>query len=524
MSAETTTTTVDDVLRASGILTLGTDPPVEAIEVALEHLRDAVAGVAPLRREVLREGAVRALTSAGIRSPARLVDAALGQRDDDDDAGSNGRPVLLEDVDPWPEPVDGAAVLEELAGTYRRYLAQPDGATTAEALWVVHAHAHDAATVSPLLSYTSATKRCGKTTGLIITSALVPRALPASNITSAALYRAVEVHRPTLLVDEADTFLSEREELRGLLNSGHTRPTAVVVRCAEPDYEPRLFSTWGAKAVAMIGELPDTLKDRSVEIRLWRRRPDEPVERVRLDRLHKDLEPLRRRAARWAKDHLAELRDADPAVPHQLHDRAADNWRPLLAIADAAGGPWPERARRAALLLSGAADDDGDVRVQLLADVRAVMDGRERIRSADLVSALVRMEDRPWPEWRHGQPLSTRGLARLLEPYGVSPRAYRDGDRAGVRGYLVEDLVDVWARYLPSTPPAQVQHPQQPSNDATIGGFRNRNNGADVALTETGETRTRTTDVADVAVAEPPGGLWEGYEAAERAAIEGEAP
>ena len=363
-----------------------------------------------------------------------------------------GRRLTLRDVEPWPEAVDGVALLDELAATYGRYLVQPDGATTVEALWTLHAHAHDFANVSPLLSFTSATKRCGKTTALAVSGALVPRPLPASNITPSAIFRTVESHLPTLLVDEADSFLKGHDELRGLLNSGHTRSGAVVVRCVEPDWESRIFSTWGPKVIALIGALPDTLRDRAVEVRLSRRRPDEKVERVRLDRLHDDLEPLRRRAARWALDHMGVLRAADPDVPPKLHDRAADNWRPLLAIADAAGGPWPERARRAALQLSGAEEDDGDARVLLLADLRRVFDRRERMTSAEIVAQLGKMEDRPWPEWRRGQPITARGLARLLEPYGVRPRQYRDGERGGLRGYLAKDLADAWGRYLPYTP------------------------------------------------------------------------
>jgi len=75
---------------------------------------------------------------------------------------------------------------------------------------------------------------------------------------------------------------------------------------------------------------------------------------------------LRRQARRWCEDNLNILTAADPTVPETLTDRAADNWRPLLAVADRAGGAWPIRARDAALVLSGDSMDGGSIRTQLL--------------------------------------------------------------------------------------------------------------------------------------------------------------
>src|SRR5690606_6438562 len=155
-----------------------------------------------------------------------------------------------------------------------------------------------------------------------------------------------------------------------------------------------------------------------------------------------------------------------------LHDRAADNWRPLIAIADAAGGDWPERARRAARILSGAADPaDDPPAIQLLGDLRALFEARgvDRLASAEIVESLAKMEDRPWPEWKAGRPITVRQLARLLAPFGVRPKQMRDDGGSGpkVRGYLLDDLQDAFSRYLPADP---VQ-PVQPRNYAENGAF-----------------------------------------------------
>lgn len=486
---------VADLVRSAGLATLGEDPPPEAVEAGLRSLAGLVNGSDQLRRQTVRMAAVDALKAARVPGASKLVDAAF-TTPGSDGAGETGQgqTLALADPDPWPDPVVGEPLLSELVRTVGRFLVLPSAAHTAVALWTVHTHAHDAARVSPILAATSPEKRCGKTTLLTVLLGLVRRPLPASNITTAALFRAVEKFRPTLLIDEADTFLREREELRGIINSGHGRSTAVVVRTVGDDHEPRTFSTWAPKAIALIGDLPATLEDRAVVLTLRRRRQDETVDELRLDRLD-ELEDLRRRAARWAADHHHALAAADPAVPPELHDRARDNWRPLLAIADAAGGEWPQRARAAALELSGQAGDGDAPGVLLLDDLRRLFSERslDRLASSDLVETLATMEDRPWPEWRRGQPITQRQVARLLKPFDVAPKQMRLGLEK-VRGYELADLEDAFSRYLPS----EAVQPVQPNNDAENSVFANRYTGGPVPDTESGQKPCATTDVPDV--------------------------
>ena len=238
--------------------------------------------------------------------------------------------------------------------------------------------------------------------------------LLASNLTPAVVFRVIEQYRPTLLIDEGDTMAIGQDEFRGILNSGHTPTAAYVLRCAGEDHEPRRSSTWAPLAVAKIGKLSATLQSRSIEIRMRRQLPGEQVERFRPDQTA-DLQNLARKAARWAKDNMEALRRADPEMPEGLHNRAADNWRFLIAIADLAGGHWPGRARMVALALSGAAEDPS-APVRMLADIRDVFEaqGADRLSSEELCRELGKMEDRPWGEWRHGFPIRPAQLARLL--------------------------------------------------------------------------------------------------------------
>ncbi|HVR10578.1 MAG TPA: DUF3631 domain-containing protein [Thermoanaerobaculia bacterium] len=437
-------------------------PDAEAAQGPLRRLCHSLRDADALRVATARESAIAALQGKKkISSPAGLVEAALAlnraPNSGRSPAAVQGRAVAFDEPEPWQEPVEGSALFSCIADTLTRYVALPAHAADAMSLWAIHTHLLEAANVAPILALVSPERRCGKTRTLSLLRLLVPKPILASNISPAALFRAVERFSPTLLIDEADRVVSENEELRCILNSSHTRDAAYVVRTVGDDHEPRRFSTWAAKAVALIGRLPDTLADRSVIIPMRRRAPGERVERLRLDRPG-DLGDLRRRAARWAADHLDELRAADPELPKELNDRAADNWRPLLAIADAAGGEWHERARKAAMVLSGVvADGEESIRELLLGDIRDAFGERDEIFTVDLLDCLCAREERPWPEWKAGRPLTAVQLARLLKPFGVRPGTLREGATTG-KGYQLGDFADAFTRYLP---PSEPSHPSQ---------------------------------------------------------------
>jgi putative DNA primase/helicase len=223
-------------------------------------------------------GAIRDGFAARLGVPIKFLDDEYkerrkGKSDDEADA--------LPSPDPWAEPVDGAELLDKLSKTAASHLILPTGAAETIALWTLFAHAHDSFHMSPVLGITSPTPECGKTTVLTFLGAVVPRCLPAANITPAAVFRAVEKWSPTLLIDEADTFLRDNNELRGILNSGHNRGCAFVIRTTGDNYEPKRFCTWGPKAVALIGKLPATLASRAIHIALRRKMSSETVTELR---------------------------------------------------------------------------------------------------------------------------------------------------------------------------------------------------------------------------------------------------
>lgn len=526
--------TARDAFDASGIRTvldpagkLVSNTPPDMIANYLRAGFESLNGCGPLEATTLRE----LFVLAGVK--ANQADAAVRERQGPAETTSlSGSTLDLSDPEPWPEPVDGDALLDEIAAAFRRYLALPDGADVILALWTLFAHAHDAFAVSPMLAFVSPIRGAGKTTALTVLSALLPRPMFASNLTGPVLFRAVERFEPTLLIDEADTILRDREDLRTILNASHSRRTAIVPRTVGDEYEPRLFSTWCPKAIAMIGDLPATLHDRSLVIHMRRRRPDEIIQSVRLDRLDSELGPILRRAIRWAADHEEQLRQADPMMPDELRDRAADNARPLLAVADAAGGNQPETGRMSLVVnLTRQPEDDTEVRTLLLSDMRAFFNpvdevGRpleqiQRLRTTGIVATLVGMDDRPWGEWRRGNPLSGIGLARLLKPFGVRPKTIRFADGVTLKGYELEDFKDVFVRYLPIPLESTRNTRNNPHKSATNDTYPTRNIDSGVTGREPGSNVHKSANVTGVTGQIPLLGGADGeYEVAERLGME----
>lgn len=363
----------------------------------------------------------------------------------------------LPDPEPWPHAFEPSEMLNEIMELLRKHVVMSKSQALATALWVALTYVEQHVDVLPILGVTSPTKRCGKTRLLECLLRLTRRALQTSNVSAAALYRSVTKWTPTLVIDEADTFLDNNEELRGIINSGHTRSLAYVIRCYGETLEPQQFSSWAPKVLAKIGRLPDTIQDRSIEIRLQRRTKAEPVEPVRATS-PETFERLTRQLVRWALDHGDKIESAKTQIPGVLNDRAADNWLPLFAIAEVVGGDWPKAVTTAALELSGSEDSEETVQIRLLSALQKLFEsGVEFMATDQITEALGKMKEAPWADWTHG--MTAKKLAQSLRPFGLEPRQKRQHGEP-VRGYLREDLEPVFGRYLSAS------HPLPPKNHA----------------------------------------------------------
>jgi hypothetical protein len=340
-----------------------------------------------------------------------------------------------------------------------RYVVLPgEDEATALALWVLHTWALSAAHATPYLIVQSAEKRSGKSRLLETLELVVNSPWAVISASESALFRKIDQDKPTLLLDEVDAIFgssTERTEpLRAIVNAGN-RPGSAVARCVGEGARQRVedFEVYCPKVLAGIdtGRLPDTIRDRGIEIRMKRKTDAEPVERFRRRLADPQAAPLREQSQAWAQDHAATLHDAEPDLPAALNDRAAEAWESLFAIADLAAGGWPERARAAALALTADEADEGTHGTRLLAALRAVIGEREAVGTADALEALNHDDELPFGAWRDGRGLDARTLAKLLRPYGVKPQTVRIGDETP-KGYRRDALSEAWRRYLPSGP------------------------------------------------------------------------
>jgi predicted DNA-binding protein (UPF0251 family) len=444
-----------------------------------------LAKLGELEYEHARKGAAERLNvRASILD--RLVAAAREKFNPDE--SKQGRALSLPEPERWPDPVDGAALLEDLSATIRQHVVMADASADVVALWCVYNHAANAFSIAPRLAITSPVKGCGKTTLMDCIACLVWRPLQAASITPASIFRAVEMARPTLLFDEAERMFAVGgdNDMLAILNSGH-REGGGALRLVGDDHEPRWFSTFAPAAFALIGRLPDTQEDRSIAVELRRRTADEPLTRFRLDRTH-HLHALARRAARWVADNIDSLRVADPDMG-ALFNRVADNWRPLFAVADLAGGNWPRRARDAAAV-AVARDSESSTGEQLLADIQIIFaqKGVDRVPSGDLAAALAQLEGRPWAEWgRAGKPITANALARQLKKFKTgndTPIASVDiwtGDR-NLKGYLLSQFDDAFRHYLAPEGGFQPRNREEPTATGTSTTFATARTEPDLAV------------------------------------------
>jgi 5S rRNA maturation endonuclease (ribonuclease M5) len=401
----------------------------------------------------------------GIAASVRIAESAVGKDVADHIAAGKTLDELLGIV-----AEDAAELLDELLAALTRYVVFPDEhAAGAVALWIATTHALPAFECAPRLVATSPDKRCGKTRLLDIITGTCHRPLATSNATVAAIFRSiVGDHPPTLVIDEADTLFGSKkvaennEDLRALLNAGHQRGRPAL-RCVGPMQTPTEFNTFAMAALAGIGTMPDTITDRAINITMRRRAAGEHVSQFRSRRDGPKLVHLRERLAEWAGAHSDELRAAEPDMP--VEDRAADTWEPLIAVADTAGGHWPETARTACKALVDAADEADEERslsTKLLADIKTVFiaEGVTFLPSAELVAGLRRIEDAPWDDFE----LTTRKLAYRLREFGIKPGR---AERNTIRGYSIEALSDAFARYIrphPSSTSSPQINPQKPED------------------------------------------------------------
>jgi len=344
------------------------------------------------------------------------------------------------------EEQETAALIWKLEALLSKHIVLPEHGALVVALWVMLTWTYNSFQTLPMLLIESPTKQCGKTTLLTLIGWLCRKTLLSSNMSSAALYRYIEKHEPTLIVDEADSFMRDDDGMRNLLNAGHTKAFAYTMRCIGEgaNLEPVDFSTWCPKALASIGTLKGTITDRGFRITLHRRTRDQEIARRPMADTE-EFQTMRSRLMRWAEDNADRLAAYHVQMPDALFNRLGDNWEPLLAIAGIAGGNLTDRAKGAALALSDAAEET-DSKVELLEDVRKVfkLEGMDEIGAEQMVAELCKLPETHYADCNHGRAITTKRVAMMLK--GFNLKTSREDGKA--RRWHRADFEPVWIKYL----------------------------------------------------------------------------
>jgi putative DNA primase/helicase len=366
-----------------------------------------------------------------------------------------------ETIEPWPDPVDGAELLQQIFGTFERFIFVPDRGFITVTIWTVLPYVYEEFHKLPVLRIKSPQKRCGKSTLLDVLELLTIRPLLTVSITPPTLYRLIERFHSTVLVDEAETFGKEDDELRCIVNGGYER-NRPACRTNKETMEPEFFRTFGCKVLASIRSLHETIEDRSVFIDMTRKPRGVELEEL-CDADPEVFTVLRRKTKRWADDNRASLRTMHLQRPKSLVDRSWNKWRSLLSIAHVAGGQWYQMALKAAVDMTTEHDSELNTGAEALSHIRTFFRKGDCEHdeskgafglSRKILEHLNSDVEASWADWKHvdengntKKGMTAKQLGQILKPFKIkSDRPTIAGCR--YHGYWLKDFREAFDSYL----------------------------------------------------------------------------
>ena len=442
--AQPSETTTDDIDQPSLDILSQNVPKVSSKEA--KDIINNMAVLSELDYQLIRVDTAKFL-NVTLNSFDKLVKNAKNE------LGNKNAQSLVINIAPYKKPVDGVLIADQIFKTLGQYIACTILVKVTVVLWIFMTWVIPASNILPIAWINAPEKRCGKSTLLTLISRMSKRSLSTSNITGSALFRSIDSYRPTLCIDEIDTFINDNEGIRGILNAGHSRDNPYIIRCVGDDNEPTAFNVYGAKATSGIGKIPDTLIDRSIPLTLKRKLKNEKKEKVKEWPLEVS-NTIQSQLSRWSNDNLQAIKDARPVLPVSINDRAQDNWEILLKIALVLGRGWVERAYEACIEISGIESDELSLNEQLLVDIQSVFNLNEtdRLLSKHLLLELCKDPEMIWLTLNNGKPITLRQIAKRLSGFQISSKDMRTRDSRGNKvrgkGYDITDFQDAFSRYL----------------------------------------------------------------------------
>lgn len=485
---------VEDALRA--VAKTGTAPNFEdLIRLALEYGDKGEQG-ADMLANYLAQVESGGSGKKPRKSVYNTIRKGLGRIRVDLGKSSQELPIWKTDPDPWPEPVAMIDVVRELEALMRSVIYAPEEQCAAFAYFTLSTWFVDYCDFVPYGLITSAAPQCGKTILLTLFSKVVARPYLRGKPTAAQVYRAMNDAHPTFLLDEVDTYLKKDEEMQGILNTGNTRETAIVSRCAPNTLELEDFNCFGVKIFSGIRseDVGAAFSDRCIIFRLQKKGRGEKRQRVR-DIAPAKLETLRRKMARLAEDYGERLRADREELPFPddvFSDRDCDKWETLFRLARFVGEGEMRRLIKAALVLNGEKGEP-TLEMRMLSDVREIIqkcrqgeqngytldnscetnprvsianDARlgDFITAEDIAKALNNNREWDWHTWNRGNGLTVEKVGRVLSPFSKSVKIRALNNK---RAYVLDGecgLMQAFACYLP---PPDTDAPEETGADGT---------------------------------------------------------
>lgn len=370
-------------------------------------------------------------------------------------------------VAPFDGRVDCDLLMNGMISAIKNHVVISDHDALTVALWSINTWCYRDFQRCPLLLINAPERECGKTQLLKVVEKFVFRPMESANITLAALFRLITNFMPTILIDEADTFMEGKTEFAGVVNKGYEQGGFVLrVESDGKELTERAYYVYGPKVMAGImleRHLPSATMSRGIQVPMKRKTKDDSVQRLRSadPKVFKDL---RSQILKFAMDNKDVFSKGWDEMPERLSDRQQDNWEPLLTIAHCLGKEWYRKACEAALQNCEETAPPKSSSNQLLEDIREVLSSYKEkyIPSAVLLQMLHEDEDMDWRTYNHGKPLSARQLAKFMSAYGIKTKTVRMKEGYTPKGYEVREFADAFARYLPDLPSAPTSENAKP--------------------------------------------------------------
>lgn len=364
---------------------------------------------------------------------------------------SDDKSKLVFDVEPCDYTIDGNKLANKILELVNQYIVCEIAVAIAVTLWIFFTWVVDISHIAPIAWVNAPEKRCGKTQLAIFISKLCCRPLLASNISPSAMFRSIEKYQPTLIIDEADTFIKDNPELKGIFNAGFSRDNPYIIRSVGDDHEPTPFLVFCPKVISGIGDIPETIRDRSISLELRRKMPNEVKKKLR-DLNRSETEKLRSELARWSADNIDKVKAFKVDLPSQINDRAQDCWEILFKVAGVLGDGWNTKVREACLSIANMENEEPSLNEQLLLDIQETFEQKRqtKIFTEDLMLALCSDPEKNWQSYNRGKPITPKQLATRLKGYGIAPKKVRIGGTVK-SGYDKSDFIDAFNRYLPKS-------------------------------------------------------------------------